>query len=171
MLAMLNDLNERTYRMTLFFPTRFVFCLGIAISSLGISTPSIAAPIRPAKDLGEEVMKPMNEMFKTVMANINDGAQNTNSVGLLSRINGLVSIAIVSTPDTKAYKNEMALVGNDNTRIKYQSLLRALKVTVAELSQTLKNSGARVCGEPCKTILNEVQNLESVGHASFRDVE
>jgi len=125
--------------------------------------------VPPPVDLGADVMKPMGALFKTIGTSITDGTKNASNVQALSDLSDKIDVAITITPTTDAYKAEVALVGADNAFTKYQSLLKALKVSVLELSATLKTKSAAACGTACDSILGQINQFAALGHATFKD--
>ena len=126
-------------------------------------------PVQPAHDLGEDVMKPMGELLKAVVTSLPDGTKNPLTLKALSDLSDKIDVAIVTKPDTDAYKKEAAKVGADAALIEYQSMLKNLKATVLQLSSTLSAAGTRACGANCDTIIGQIQQLKSEGHSAFKD--
>ena len=144
--------------------------MAVLVLSFGsLQARSDTGPIRPARDLGEEVMKPMAKLFKSVGTTIQDGNKNSVNLQALSEIGALIDIAIITTPPTKAYKAEVALVGAGNATLKYQSLLKVLKIDVLELSAVLRTKTTQVCGKGCDSILGQMKEASDLGHATFKD--
>jgi hypothetical protein len=132
-----------------------------AVLTLGVSALAV--------DLGKDIMKPMATSLKTVTTGITDGTQNAATLKALADLGAKIDEAITVIPDTDAYKAEVALVGSDAAQSKYQGLLKSLKVNVEELIADVTAAGTKACGDACTTALNQVKQLESLGHGSFKD--
>ena len=77
--------------------------------------------------------------------------------------------AIGAIPQTDHFTAESTLVGQTDALLKYTSLLQSLKVTLHELAAAMQTKGTASCGDPCKAILQQVNDLEETAHLTFRD--
>lgn len=151
--------------------TKLVF---MAVFSLLLGAFPICAlgnPVQPAHDLGEDVMKPMSGLLRTVIKNLPDGTQNSATLKALSDLGDKIDVAIVTTPDTDAYKKEATKVGGDAALAEYQGMLKKLKTAVQQLSSTLKAAGTTSCGANCDTLIGQIQQMKAEGHSAFKDAD
>ena len=125
----------------------------------------------PTTDLGEDVMKPMGALFGSIQADLADGNKNAGTIANVKKIQQLIAVALVTTPQTNNYASTVASIGSDAAFSKYQGMIQKLNSAFNDLSTALSDQKSNTCGNPCNTVLANITALESDGHNAFRDPE